>query len=39
MNVWDNLRNIGKYVRTRWPSSNPDSYYRYKASVSASVGR
>jgi hypothetical protein len=31
MGVWDKLRNIGNYVRRRWPSKDPDSYYQYKA--------
>jgi hypothetical protein len=31
MGVLDKVRNIGNYVRKRWPSSDPDSYYQYKA--------
>jgi hypothetical protein len=31
MGVWDKLRDIGNYVRRRWPSADPDSYYQYKA--------
>lgn len=31
MGVWDKLRNIGNYARKRWPSTDPDSYYQYKA--------
>lgn len=31
MGVWDKLRNIGNYVRRRWPSADPDSYYQYRA--------
>ncbi|MDQ3890113.1 MAG: hypothetical protein M3312_06125 [Actinomycetota bacterium] len=31
MGVWDKLRNTGTYVRKRWPSKNPESYYQYKA--------
>ena len=31
MGVWDKLRNIGNYVRTRWPSADRDSYYQYRA--------
>ena len=30
MGAWDKLRNIGNYVRRRWPSADPDSYYQYK---------
>jgi hypothetical protein len=31
MGVRDKLRNIGDYVRTRWKSTDPDSYHRYRA--------
>jgi hypothetical protein len=31
MAVWDKLRNIGHYVRRRWPSADPESYYQYRA--------
>ena len=31
MGVWDKLRNIGNYVRRRWPSADPDSFYQYRA--------
>jgi len=31
MVVWDKIRNIGKSIRTRWPSTDPDSYYQYRA--------
>ena len=31
MVVWEKLRNIGNYVRTRWRSRDPDSYYQYRA--------
>jgi hypothetical protein len=31
MGVWDKLRNIGNYLRRRWPSADPESYYQYKA--------
>jgi hypothetical protein len=31
MRVRDVLRHIGDYLRTRWKSTNPDSYDRYKA--------
>ena len=39
MGVRDKLRNIGNYVRKRWPSTDPDSYYQYKQGVSASASR
>jgi hypothetical protein len=28
--VGDKLKNIGKYVRKRWRSTNPDSYDHYR---------
>jgi hypothetical protein len=31
MGVRDKLRNIGDYVRTRWKSTDPESYHRYRA--------
>ena len=31
MGVQDTVRNIGNYFRKRWPSTDPDSYYQYKA--------
>jgi hypothetical protein len=31
MGVRDKLRNIGNYVRKRWPSKDPESYYQYRA--------
>ena len=31
MGVRDKLRNIGNYVRTRWKSTDPDSYDQYRA--------
>lgn len=31
MGVRDKLRNIGDYVRTRWKSTDPDSYQQYRA--------
>jgi hypothetical protein len=31
MGVRDKLRNIGDYVRTRWKSTDPDSYHQYRA--------
>jgi hypothetical protein len=31
MGVRDKLRSIGDYVRTRWKSTDPDSYHRYRA--------
>jgi hypothetical protein len=31
MGVRDKLRNIGDYVRTRWKSTDPDSYDQYRA--------
>jgi hypothetical protein len=31
MGVRDKVRNIGDYVRTRWKSTDPDSYQRYRA--------
>jgi hypothetical protein len=31
MGLLDKLRNIGNYVRTRWPSTDPDSYHQYRA--------
>ncbi len=30
MGVGDKLKNIGKYARKRWRSTNPDSYDHYK---------
>ena len=30
MGVGDKLRKVGNYVRKRWRSRGPDSYYRYK---------
>ena len=30
MGVGDKLKNIGKYVRGRWRSTNPDSYDQYR---------
>jgi hypothetical protein len=31
MGVRDKLRSIGDYMRTRWKSTDPDSYQRYRA--------
>jgi hypothetical protein len=31
MGVRDRLRSIGDYMRTRWKSTDPDSYQRYRA--------
>jgi hypothetical protein len=31
MGAWDKLRNIGNYLRTRWKSTDPDSYHQYRA--------
>lgn len=31
MGVWERLRNIGNYLRTRWSSTDPDSYDQYRA--------
>jgi hypothetical protein len=31
MGVRDKLRNIANYVRTRWKSTDPDSYHQYRA--------
>lgn len=31
MGVRDKLRSIGDHVRTRWKSTDPDSYHRYRA--------
>jgi hypothetical protein len=31
MGVRDTLRKIGDYVRTRWKSTDPDGYDRYRA--------
>jgi hypothetical protein len=31
MGVRDKLRAIGNYVRTRWRSTDPDSYQQYRA--------
>lgn len=31
MGVRDKLRSIADYVRTRWKSTDPDSYHRYRA--------
>ena len=31
MGVRDKLRSIGDYLRTRWRSTDPDSYHRYRA--------
>lgn len=31
MGVRDKLRNIGDYMRTRWKSTDPDSYQRDRA--------
>jgi hypothetical protein len=31
MGVRDMLRSIGDYVRTRWKSTDPDSYHQYRA--------
>jgi hypothetical protein len=31
MGVRGKLRNIGNYVRTRWKSTDPDSYDQYRA--------
>jgi hypothetical protein len=28
--AWDKLRNVGNYVRQRWRSHGPDSYFQYK---------
>jgi hypothetical protein len=30
MGVGDRLKNIGNYVRKRWRSTDPDSYYQYR---------
>jgi hypothetical protein len=30
MGVGDTLRKVGNYVRKRWRSTGPDSYYHYK---------
>ena len=30
MGVGDKLKNIGKYVRMRWRSTDPDSYDHYR---------
>jgi hypothetical protein len=30
MGVGDTLKNIGDYVRKRWRSTAPDSYYQYR---------
>ena len=30
MGVGDKLKNIGEYVRTRWRSTDPDSYDHYR---------
>ena len=30
MGVLDKLRKVGNYVRSGWPSTGPDSYFRYK---------
>ena len=30
MGVGDKLKNIGEYVRTRWRSTDPDSYELYR---------
>lgn len=31
MGAWDKLRNIGRDVRKRWKSTDPDSYHQYRA--------
>jgi uncharacterized protein YdaU (DUF1376 family) len=31
MGVRDKLRSIANYVRTRWKSTDPDSYHQYRA--------
>jgi hypothetical protein len=31
MGAWERLRNIGKYLRTWWSSTDPDSYDQYRA--------
>jgi hypothetical protein len=28
--AWDKLKNVGSYVRRRWRSTAPDSYFQYK---------
>ena len=30
MGIGDKLKNIGGYVRRRWGSTDPDSYYHYR---------
>jgi hypothetical protein len=30
MGAWDKLREAGSYVRKRWRSHAPDSYFQYK---------
>lgn len=30
MGAWHKLKRIGSYVRTRWRSTDPDSYFQYK---------